>query len=104
MVVCNSKFHSPSCPSYYSNNALKGASAVANKILKFDINEVKLMSKTLEYSKQYVKDLVQNNDDILSRIDKSISILNKKGNLKGASSVCPEKSLNNIKNLIGLYQ
>ena len=111
ILTCKSSLHDIKCPSY-RNNKLKGASVLQNpkqqpaqqyspKILTFDSREVQLISKVLELSKYHVKDL--QNQDILSKIDKGLQILNKGGNtnqLKGASNNI--NSLDNIRKMFGL--
>jgi hypothetical protein len=108
-LICKSSIHDKSCPSY-RNNQLKGASAAINnsttKKLTFNDKEVQLISKVLELSRYYIKDL--QNQDMILKINKSLQIWNKGGNnqLKGASnSVCEKtkyESLINIRNLFGL--
>ncbi|HJT85290.1 MAG TPA: hypothetical protein VJ697_12490 [Nitrososphaeraceae archaeon] len=75
-MICRDFINDKSCPSY-RNNALKGASAINNspKKLTFNDKEVQLISKVLELSKYYVKDL--QNQDLILKINKSLQILNK---------------------------
>lgn len=115
ILICNStNNHSPSCPSY-RNNQLKGASAITNnspkKILTFDSNEVQLISKVLEMGRFYISknqnQFQQPVEDILSKINQSLQILNRSNNsLKGAStniSECQKKqALKNILKLLNL--
>ena len=111
ILICKDSIHDKSCPSYRRNNQLKGASIVIQnpkqqyspKILTFDSREVQLISKVLELSKYHVKDL--QNQDILSKNDKSLQILNKGGNsnqLKGASSDCQQQKKQSLKNILKL--
>ena len=106
-MICNSKIHSKSCPSY-RNNSLKSASAVsqhADKKLVLNQNEISILSKVLRMSQIYItknKDQFQSKD-ILNEINQSLQILNSSNQLKGASSnICSKQSLMNIKNMVGL--
>lgn len=91
-MICNSNYHSKSCPSY-RYNALKGASAMINnnqskqqqgpKKHMFQQLEVDRISKVLEIGKFYInknKDLFQQPKDILTDIDSALSILNARKN------------------------
>ena len=97
-MICNSNFHDKNCPSY-RNNALKSASAITNnnnnnnysptttKKLFFNDKEVQLISKVIELSRYYVKDL--QNQDIMLKLNQCLKILHNQSNinkLRGASA------------------
>jgi hypothetical protein len=79
-LVCNSNYHSPSCPSY-KNNSLKGASEINNQpkqLLKFHESEINLLNKSLELCRYFIgktQAQYQNPADILKDIDSAITVL-----------------------------
>jgi hypothetical protein len=109
-LVCNNSIHSINCK-YHNNNALKGA-AQQPKQLVFNKSELNIVSKTLELCRYFIgknQNQYQNPQDILKELSTSINILsarrqnnnNSGSNLKGASDN-PFKSLDNIRNMVGL--
>jgi hypothetical protein len=73
-MICNSNsHHDKNCPNYKKDNRLKGASAVNNspKIYTFNLNEIQLLTKVLELSRYYVKDL--QNQGLLLKVNNEIS-------------------------------
>ncbi|HJT85001.1 MAG TPA: hypothetical protein VJ697_11000 [Nitrososphaeraceae archaeon] len=66
-MICNSKVHDKSCPSY-RNNALKGASSIqqqyADKKLVFNQKEVDILSKVMRMSQIILQKIRINSNNL----------------------------------------
>lgn len=79
ILICNSNSHDKNCPSY-TDNRLKGASAVVQQNPTFSQGEISILEKVLRICQLYLKNNNFQNNDISKDILSAMNILSARRN------------------------